>query len=175
MNKNKKTVDNRNRLERGCFQNKSFASSYFQHALCVELWGERKLPGVSFFLPDHSWIRDLRLVCQFEHVFSAPSHHVPVVDPRHGWGGQAVKENIQNSLKLLKDALTLFIPQKDLFTFVHRTVSTAWVEGYWLQWWWSGSAGNPSHRWVFLDCETLFVGSSLGGRGLHQCHTLTWH
>lgn len=29
----------------------------------------------------------LRLVCRFEHVFSAPPHHVPVVDPRHRWGG----------------------------------------------------------------------------------------
>lgn len=40
--------------------------------------------GTFFFLPEHSLMPGLRLVCRFEHVFSAPPHHVPVVDSRHG-------------------------------------------------------------------------------------------
>lgn len=111
-------MDDRARPKRGRFQNKSFENSYFRRAPCVELWGERGLPGVPLISPEDSRASGLRLVCRFEHVFSAPPHHVPVVDPRHRWGGggQQVKKNTQKCPDNVESPLKISIHQKDLIS-----------------------------------------------------------
>lgn len=59
----------------------------------------------------------LRLVCWFEHVFSAPSHHIPVVDPRHGWGGQVVKKNMQKCPHNFESPFkNIYTPERCIFT-----------------------------------------------------------
>lgn len=101
-NKKKRTVNDRAGPKRGCFQNKSLENSYFRRAPSVELWGERGLPGVPFISPEDSRLSGLRLVCRFEHVFPAPPHHVPVVDPRHRWGGSRLRKICKDVLTMLK-------------------------------------------------------------------------
>lgn len=49
------------------------------------------------------------------------------------------------------------------------------VQGYWLQWWWTGLAGNPDRSPAFLGFEWQWRDSSPGVPGLRRCRTPTSH
>lgn len=49
------------------------------------------------------------------------------------------------------------------------------VQGYWLQWWWTGLAGNPDRSRAFLGFEWQWRDSSPGVPGLRRCRTPTSH
>lgn len=96
----------------------------------------------------------------------------------HLWNnkeGQKVAENVRDSLVcfFFWSFRTSMRQPYYLLTCALSGCTKNIVQGYWLQWWWTGLAGNPDRSRVFLDFEWLWRDFSLEGPGLHQCRTPT--